>query len=265
MRLSCVQYTAESSVSATEARLYPLLDQACDAGADWVLLPECALSLSASQAVARAGALQMDDPPVLRLREYARAHGVGLIAGSLVIQVGDQIFNRTVVIAPDGECLATYDKIHLFDVQLAEGEVYRESALFSAGAHPVSVDLPECSMGLSICFDLRFPKLYRHYAQSGAALVVVPAAFTRPTGAAHWHTLLRARAIENGLFIAAAAQCGRTAEGRETYGHSVVYDPWGRELGALGEAPGILTCDLDLTEVTRVRAQVPVLPKDRDF
>ena len=160
---------------------------------------------------------------------------------------------------------ATYDKIHLFDVDLASGESYRESALFDAGSSPTMTLVQDWTVGLSICFDLRFPALYRHYGLAGADLVVVPAAFTKTTGQAHWSTLLRARAIENGCFIVAAGQCGRTTEGREIYGHSVVYDPWGDCLGELSDEPGVLTVDLILDRVQAVRSSVPVMTQHRDF
>ena len=265
MRISCLQYTAESSVATTESRLYPLLDQAVSERADWVLLPECALSLSASADQTRAHALSMDSDPVRRLFAWAKTEGRGLIVGSLVIEEAGRLMNRCLVIDRTGELIAQYDKIHLFDVELGGGEAYRESAVFAAGDRPVLASLAGVRVGLSICFDLRFPKLYRHYASEGASILLVPAAFTRTTGQAHWHTLLRARAIENGVFVVAAGQCGRTQAGRETYGHSVIYGPWGETVGELGEAPGVLTCELDLAEVARGQSKIPVHPKDRDF
>jgi predicted amidohydrolase len=173
--------------------------------------------------------------------------------------------NRSLVINRGGVIQATYDKIHLFDVDLASGESYRESALFEAGSMPVMTSIAGWTIGLSICFDLRFPALYRHYGLSGAHLIVVPAAFTKITGQAHWSTLLRARAIENGCFIAAAGQCGTTTEGRETYGYSVVFDPWGECLGELSEGAAVLTVDMDLARVQAVRSSVPVMSQHRDF
>ena len=265
MRLSLLQYTAEASVSESEQRLYPLLEQAILDRPDVIVLPECALFLSTRQAASREAALAMDSDPVMRLAEFARAHQVWIIVGSLIIQRGDAIVNRTLVFDRAGQLQATYDKLHLFDVQLASGERYKESALFAAGDAPTQIEIEGCQVGLSICFDLRFPKLYRHYAASGASLMLVPAAFTRTTGAAHWHTLLRARAIENGCFVAAAAQCGDTFEGRQTYGHSLIFDPWGDCLGELPDTPGVLTQTLDLSAVNRARAQIPVIPQDRNF
>ena len=265
MRISCVQYTAEPDVAISEGRLYPLLDEAVTARADVILLPECALCLSSNQEISRAQALTPEAPEVHRLRQYAADHAVTLIVGSLIMATDQGVKNRTLVINPQGVIQATYDKIHLFDVDLASGESYRESALFDAGSNPTLIPIQEWTVGLSICFDLRFPALYRHYGLAGADLVVVPAAFTKTTGEAHWSTLLRARAIENGCFIVAAGQCGRTTEGRETYGHSVVYDPWGDCLGQLSDEPGVLTVDLILDRVQAVRSSVPVMTQHRDF
>lgn len=266
MRLSCLQYTAEPSVVETEARLYPLLAEAARAGSDLIVLPECALCLSRGQKASRRAAITLDDPAVTRLSEFAARHGLWLIVGSLTMQTAEGLKNRTLVLDRSGALVATYDKIHLFDVELpGGGESYRESAVFAAGTSPQWIDIEGVRCGLSICFDVRFPKLYRHYAKQGADLVVVPAAFTVQTGQAHWHTLLRARAIENGLFVAAAGQCGVTREGRQTFGHSVVYDPWGEPLGALEAAPGVLTVDLDVDAVRRMRTAIPVMTQDRDF
>lgn len=265
MRISCLQYTAEPDLTLSEARLYPLLDVAIMAGATTVLLPECALFLSSNQASSRAHALAIDSAQVERLRNYANTHRITLIVGSLIMQINDKIFNRSLVIDSGGQIQASYDKIHLFDVDLPSGESYRESALFDAGTEPQLTKINDWSVGLSICFDLRFPSLYRYYALAGTELIVVPAAFTKNTGEAHWDTLLRARAIENGCFVAAAGQCGVTREGRETHGHSVVYDPWGVCLGELDDSPGVLTIELDRSKVETVRASVPVMSQHREF
>ncbi len=265
MRISCLQYTAEPDLAISESRLYPLLDEAIQGAAQVILLPECALFLSSTQAQSRSHALSIDSPEIKRLTNYALTHGVTLIVGSLIMCVDGVIKNRTLVINHLGEIVANYDKIHLFDVDLGSRESYRESALFEAGTAPTMITLREWQVGLSICFDVRFPSLYRHYALSGAELIVVPAAFTKTTGQAHWSTLLRARAIENGCFIAAAAQCGVTQQGRETYGHSVVFDPWGDCVGILGNEPGVLTVDIDRTLVARTRASIPVISQHQDF
>jgi predicted amidohydrolase len=265
MRISCLQYTAEPDLALSESRLYPLLDQAVAARPDAILLPECALFLSSNQSSSRAHALASDAEEVMRLQRYAADHQVTLIVGSLIMNTDQGVKNRTLVIQRDGSIAETYDKIHLFDVDLASGESYRESALFEAGSTPVMTSIAGWTVGLSICFDLRFPALYRHYGLAGADLIVVPAAFTKTTGQAHWLTLLRARAIENGCFIAAAGQCGTTTEGRETFGHSVVFDPWGECLAELSDEPGVLTVDMDLARVQSVRSSVPVMTQHRDF
>ena len=265
MRISCVQYTAEPDIAVNESRLYPLLDQAVQGAAQVILLPECALFLSSTHAQSRSHALSIDSPEVKRLTKYALTHRITLIVGSLIMRVNGIIRNRTLVINHLGEIAATYDKIHLFDVDLGSGESYRESALFEAGTAPKQITVQGWQVGLSICFDLRFPSLYRHYALLGAELIIVPAAFTKTTGAAHWSTLLRARAIENGCFIVAAAQCGVTQEGRETYGHSAVFDPWGDCVGILGNEPGVLTVEIDRAVVARTLASVPVMSQHRDF
>ncbi|MDC3058250.1 carbon-nitrogen hydrolase family protein [Litorivicinus sp.] len=265
MRISCVQYTAEPDLAISEGRLYPLMDEAVTAESEVILLPECALCLSSNQAISRAQALTIEAPKVNRLRHYAADHAVTLIVGSLIMATDQGVKNRTLVINPQGIIQATYDKIHLFDVDLASSESYRESALFDAGSSPTMTLIGDWTVGLSICFDLRFPALYRHYGLAGADLVVVPAAFTKTTGQAHWLTLLRARAIENGYFIVAAGQCGTTTDGRETYGHSVIYDPWGNCLGELSDEPGVLTVDLILDRVQEVRSSVPVMSQHRDF
>ena len=265
MRISCLQYTAEPNCAQSESRIYPLMEQAVAKKSQVILLPECALFLSKTRALTQANALELDAPEISRFCHFASEYQVSLIIGSLVIKTDEAIRNRTLVIDPTGEIQTMYDKIHLFDVDLASGESYNESSLFEAGQVPQIASIGGWLVGLSICFDLRFPSLYRHYALAGAELLVVPAAFTRVTGEAHWHTLLRARAIENGCFVAAAGLCGVTCDGRETYGHSVVYDPWGKCVGELGMQSGCLTVDLDRSRVQEVRRCVPVIAKHMEF
>ena len=265
MRISCLQYTAEPDFRLSEARVYPLMQQAVKAGAQVIMLPECALFLSTTQCKSRTNALELQSSEISRFRHFASEYQVTLIIGSLVMRIDDVIRNRTLVINTSGDIQTTYDKIHLFDLDLPSGERYCESALIEAGQVPRMTAIGDWQVGLSICFDLRFPGLYRHYALKGADLIVVPAAFTRTTGEAHWHTLLRARAIENGCFVAAAGLCGVTLEGRETYGHSIVYDPWGTCIGELGIEPGCLTADLDRSLVTETRSHLSVLVKHREF
>ena len=265
MRISCLQYTAEADYQLTEARVYPLLERAVADGADLIILPECALFLSAHQLISQRAAIDASSPHVRQLQAFAKQHDIYLIIGSVITTTPSGLRNRTLLINRAGHIDATYDKIHLFDVDLPSGEKFRESELFDAGTEPQISHINGWSIGLSICFDVRFPALYRYYATNDVDLVVVPAAFTRVTGEAHWHTLLRSRAIENGLFIAASALCGVTQEGRETYGHSVIYDPWGECVGELDDLPGCLTVDIDRTLVRKIRSQIPVLSQNRIF
>jgi predicted amidohydrolase len=170
----------------------------------------------------------------------------------------EKLANRSIIISPDGAISARYDKMHLFDVDLASGETWRESSAYIGGEQPVVVPTPLGLMGLAICYDMRFPDLFSAYAKSGVDIITLPSAFTVPTGEAHWHTLLRARAIESAAFVIAAAQCGVHEDGRQTYGHSLVVDPWGTILLDMGSLPGLAYVDLDLDTIKRVRTQIPV-------
>jgi predicted amidohydrolase len=199
-------------------------------------------------------------------RDLARKHSIFVHIGSLAIKVSpDKAANRSYLIGKQGEIVAVYDKIHMFDVDLAGGESYRESRNFRPGESAVIADLPFARFGLSICYDLRFPALYRALAEAGATVLTIPSAFTRQTGEAHWHVLIRARAIENGCFVLAAAQGGKHENGRETFGHSLAVDPWGRILAEGGAEPGVVIADIDPAEVTAARAKVPSLQHGRRF
>ncbi|MBM3565527.1 MAG: carbon-nitrogen hydrolase family protein, partial [Alphaproteobacteria bacterium] len=199
--------------------------------------------------------------------------GAWLLAGSLALKAegeAERCANRSILIAPTGAIEARYDKIHMFDVDLGPNEEgvrerYQESRSYRAGEKAVTADLPWGRLGMTICYDMRFPHLYRALAKKGAAFFSVPAAFTRPTGRAHWHVLLRARAIENGAFVFAPAQCGEHADGRKTYGHSLIVDPWGAVLAEGGEDVGVIAARIDPAKVAEARAKVPALSSDRDF
>ncbi|NJM50165.1 MAG: carbon-nitrogen hydrolase family protein [Sphingomonadales bacterium] len=198
---------------------------------------------------------------IAAISDAARASAIWVHLGSIAVQSDREpgkFANRSLIIDPSGQVRARYDKMHLFDVDLQSGETWRESSAYIAGQEAVLVDMPLGQMGLSICYDLRFPELYSRLARAGADIFAVPAAFTRPTGQAHWHTLLRARAIENAAFIVAAAQSGQHEDGRETYGHSLVIDPWGEILLDMGEAVGIGYAEIDRSRIDTVRAQIPV-------
>jgi predicted amidohydrolase len=199
-------------------------------------------------------------------RGLARALSLYVHVGSLAIKVSpDKAANRSFLIDPKGEIAARYDKIHMFDVDLGNGESYRESRSYRPGELAVLADLPWARLGLTICYDLRFPALYRALAEAGASILAIPSAFTRVTGEAHWHALIRARAIENGSYVLAAAQGGLHENGRETYGHSVVVDPWGRVVAEGGVEPGVVMADIDLSETAKARAKIPSLQHGRRF
>ena len=210
---------------------------------------------------------EADDPVLAAVRDTARAHGVWVQLGSIAVaaDASGLSANRSFLIDAGGDIVARYDKIHLFDVTLSGGESYRESAAYRHGEAAVVGATPWGALGLTICYDLRFPTLHAALARAGAVMLAVPAAFTRPTGKAPWHVLLRARAIETGCFVIAAAQTGLHADGRATFGHSLVVAPWGEVLLDMGEAPGIATCDIDLGEVEAARGRVPALAHARAF
>jgi predicted amidohydrolase len=244
-----------------------LIGEAKAAGADYVQTPEMTNIMDIKRDRMFAAMVTEDqDQSLARLRDLARQLGIYLHIGSLGIKVSpDRAANRSYLIAPDGEVIASYDKIHMFDVDLAGGESYRESRNFQPGESAVVADLPWGRLGLTICYDLRFPALYRALAEAGASFISVPAAFTRQTGEAHWHILLRARAIENGCYVFAAAQGGMHENGRETFGHSLVIDPWGRIVAEGGIDPGIVMAKIDPAEVAAARGRVPSLQHGRRF
>jgi len=244
-----------------------LIGEAARAGANYVLTPEMTNIMELDRARLFAAIMAEDNDHCLATyRELARALAIFLHVGSLAIRVSpDKAINRSFLIDPQGEIVARYDKIHMFDVDLPDGESYRESNLFRPGEIAVVADLPWGRLGLTICYDLRFPALYRALAEAGSSFFAVPAAFTRQTGEAHWHVLLRARAIENGAFVFAAAQGGKHENGRETYGHSLVVDPWGRVLAEGDAETGVVLAEIDPAEVALARARIPSLQHGRRF
>jgi deaminated glutathione amidase len=244
-----------------------LIREAKSAGADYVLTPEMTNILESSRESLFAAIVPEEkDPSLAAFRTLARELGLYLHIGSLAIEVlPEKAMNRSFLIDPKGEIVARYDKIHMFDVDLAGGESYRESHSYRPGELAVAADLPWGRIGLTICYDLRFPALYRALAEAGASFIAIPAAFTQQTGEAHWHILTRARAIENGCFIFAAAQGGRHEHGRETFGHTIVVDPWGRVIAEGGSEPGVIMADIDPSLVATVRARIPSLQHGRRF
>ena len=265
-KAACVQVNASDNMAVNiETAMQSVRDAALQ-GAQLVLLPEnvAMMAFGADQIRANAFA-QTDHPAIPAFQALAKELGIWLHGGTLAIKVGDKIANRAFVFSPDGVVAATYDKIHMFDVDLGGGESYRESETFTPGSDKVLVNLPWGGLGITTCYDMRFPYLYRALAQAGAQFLAVPAAFTVPTGRAHWEVLLRARAIENGCYVFAPAQTGTHARGRETYGHALIIDPWGEVIKDAGDAPGIILADIDTAKVTEARAKVPSLTHTRQI
>jgi deaminated glutathione amidase len=244
-----------------------LIKEAKTGGAEYVLTPEMTNILERKREdLFAALAPEEKDRSLAAFRDLARRLGIWVHVGSLAIEVLPQkAVNRSFLIDPKGEIAARYDKIHMFDVDLAGGESYRESGSYQPGELAVAVDIPWGRVGLTICYDLRFPALYRALAEAGASFITIPSAFTQQTGEAHWHVLTRARAIETGSFVFAAAQGGRHEDGRDTFGHSIAVDPWGRVLAEGGTEPGVILADVDPSQVAIVRARIPSLQHGRRF
>ena len=244
-----------------------LIREAARQGADYVLTPEVSNMMQQSRkALFELLATEQDDRSLKAYRALAAELKIHLHIGSLALRASpEKAVNRSFLIGPDGTLTASYDKIHMFDIDLPGGESYRESANYQPGETAVIADLPWGRLGLTICYDVRFPALYRALAESGAAFFTVPSAFTRKTGEAHWHTLLRARAIENGCFVFAAAQAGLHENKRETYGHSLIVDPWGTVLAEAGVEPGVVMAKIDPARVATARKTVPSLQHGRRF
>lgn len=268
LRIGLVQMTSGIDPEANACHLEAAVAELAGQGATLVFTPEMSGLLDRNPArLAAAARAEEEDRVLAAMRAAARAHGLAIALGSLAVRggAGGRLCNRSFLIGPDGALLARYDKLHLFDVDLPGGERYRESATFAPGDRAVVADVAGVRLGLSICYDLRFPALHATLARAGAQLIAVPAAFTVPTGRAHWETLLRARAIETGCFLVAAAQTGRHEDGRETWGHSLVVDPWGELLLDMGASPGTAAVDLDLGRVAEARARIPSLSHARPF
>ncbi|MFZ0101983.1 MAG: carbon-nitrogen hydrolase family protein [Pseudolabrys sp.] len=244
-----------------------MIGEAKSAGADYVLTPEMTNILAARREQLFSVVVEEEaDASLATLREVARKLGIYVHIGSLAIKISpDRAANRSFLIGPKGDILARYDKIHMFDVDLAGGESYRESRNYRPGELAVLADLPWGRLGLTVCYDLRFPALYRALAEAGATMLAIPSAFTKQTGEAHWHVLMRARAIENGSFVFAAAQGGKHENGRDTYGHSLIVDPWGSIIAEGGTEPGVIMAEIDPAEVAGARARIPSLQHGRRF
>jgi predicted amidohydrolase len=266
MRIALYQSNTGIDPAANARNLVNAVDQAADGGAVILFTPEMSGLIDRDRARSGSQVVREDADPVLAaVRDAARRRGLWVQLGSLALRQaeGERFVNRSFVIDAAGVIRARYDKIHLFDVDLPSGESWRESAAYAPGARAVTADTPLGRVGLTICYDLRFPDLFRTLSDAGAAILSVPAAFTVPTGRAHWHVLLRARAIEAGAFVIAAAQCGLHEDGRATYGHSLVVDPWGDVLLDMAEDIGVAFAEIDPGRLADVRARVPVLAHRR--
>ena len=272
---ACVQLTSARDYEPNIRVVSDLIRRARDAAADFVMTPEnTGLTEPVSKLRREKARGEADHPALAALREITRETGAWLLIGSLAVDLTGEpgtaegerrLANRSYLIDPTGAIVARYDKIHMFDVDLAGGESYRESNAFRPGNQTVLAETAWGVLGMTVCYDLRLPHLYRALAQAGADFLAIPSAFTVPTGRAHWHVLLRARAIENGCFVFAPAQWGEHAEGRRTYGHSLIVDPWGEVLADAGKGVGIVSARIDLAAIGKARRMVPSLQHDRPF
>ncbi|WP_296580423.1 carbon-nitrogen hydrolase family protein [Xanthobacter sp.] len=267
LRVGLVQLRSGREPAANLDAAAALIREAARDGARYIQTPEVTNIMELDRKVLFEKLQEEgNDATLAALRQLTRELGITLHIGSLALKVSDaKAVNRGFVIDPDGEITGRYDKIHMFDVDLGNGESYRESNAYRPGERAILTDVDGIRLGMTICYDLRFPSLYRALAEGGAKVLTVPSAFTRPTGEAHWHVLLRARAIENGAYVLAAAQGGRHENGRDTFGHSLVVDPWGRVIAEGGTDPGVILAEIDMAEVTAARARVPSLANGRRF
>lgn len=265
--IACIQTTATPDIAHDIRVLTDMVAKAAARGARFVATPEYCAGLDTREGKMFPSAFAEEEHPVLpAMQALARELQLWLLIGSIGVKAPDgRIFNRSFMLSPQGAIAARYDKIHLFDIDLGEGRSYRESATIAPGSTGVIALCAEGTIGLSICYDIRFPHLYRAYAKAGAEMIAAPAAFTRVTGEAHWHVLQRARAIENGAYVISPGQCGTLAGGAACYGHSLIVDPWGRVLADGGTEPGIITAEIDLTQVAETRRRIPSLTHDRVF
>jgi predicted amidohydrolase len=267
VRVGLVQMCTGRSVEKNLQDASALVRDAARQGATYIQTPEITTLMEMDRerlfATIRP---QAADPSIPRFADLARELGIWLHIGSMPILLGGgKVANRSLLFSPQGAIAASFDKIHMFDVELPGGESYRESRNYQPGNTGVVADLPWGRLGLTVCYDLRFPHLYRALAKAGADVLAIPSAFTRKTGEAHWHVLLRARAIENGCFVLAAAQAGRHESGRETYGHSLIVNPWGEIVAEAGVDPGVIVADIAPGEVVAARQRIPSLQHDRPF
>ena len=266
-KAACVQLNSGNDLAANLQAIAAAVREAAAQGAHFILLPEYAALLDGSGRVMRDNSFAEDAHPALEeCRKLARETASWLLVGSLTIKIDDaRMANRSYLLSPDGTVAAHYDKIHMFDVTLPSGKVIRESSAYQPGNRAVIAPTPWGLLGMTVCYDLRFPQLFRALSRAGAQFLAVPASFQRETGVAHWHALLRARAIENLAYVFAPAMCGEHPGNRSTYGHSLIIDPWGKIIAELGAEPGICYAEINPSEVERVRTMLPSLTHDCAF
>ena len=264
---ACVQVNTGNDLNSNIDSAVRGIAQAALDGADFVTLPENVAMMPGSSAQAKRHASDIaDHPAVDAFQSAARDAGVWVLAGSVGVPSADgRVANRSLLIAPDGTVNAQYDKIHMFDADPGDAKPYRESETYHPGSEAVLATLPWLRMGMTVCYDVRFPGLYRKLAKAGAGMLAVPSAFTESTGQAHWHVLLRARAIENACFVIAPAQCGSHPGNRRTFGHSMIIDPWGTVLAEAKSEPIIISSTIDVALIASARSRIPVLDHDKDF
>lgn len=267
LKAACVQVNASADMDQNIKTASDMVRDAANQGAQLICMPEniSMMEFGGENVIAKSFP-QNEHPALQAFQALAQETNTWLLVGSLAVRLENgKVANRSLLLNAQGEIAGQYDKIHLFDVDLPNGESYRESNTFNGGDQATLVQTPWGPLGMSICYDVRFPYLYRDYGHNGAKILTVPAAFTRPTGQAHWEVLLRARAIENGCFVIAPAQCGEHKGGRQTYGHSLIIDPWGKVLSEGGDDPCVLVYDLDMDEVDAAHGKVPSLTHDRPY
>jgi predicted amidohydrolase len=266
-RTACIQNTATRDINANINWVCKRIDEAHDAGAEFITMPESVgLIEPVNEKIPAQCFTEQQDVGLIAFQQKAKQLAVTILVGSQLIKLDNgRIVNRSFLVSDQGEITARYDKLHMFDIELANGESYLESGMISAGNKAVVATTPWGELGMSICYDLRFAALYRTLAQNGAQFITIPAAFTQTTGKAHWHTLVQARAIETGCYVIAPNQCGHHADKRYSWGHSLIVNPWGEILADGGAEPGIIYADIGLAEVDLARSRIPALKNDRDF
>lgn len=265
--VACIQTNSQDDLHANIAAVEKWVGEAAKKGAQLIALPENVFYMEKPGATDRPNFAMEEHPGILAAKSWAKTWKAWLLVGSVAVTSGRSAkrLNRSLLINDQGEIVSPYDKIHLFDVELASGEQYLESSRFEHGEQAILAATPWGRLGMTVCYDVRFPHLYRALAKAGAQMLAVPSAFTAYTGEAHWHVLLRARAIENGCFVIAPAQCGTHPGNRKTFGHSLIVDPWGKILADGGTEPGVILTTLDMAQVEKVRKQIPSLQHDRNF